>query len=67
MEGVTAYTVDSEISEYTYIVKITKHVAVKARNESEALRKAHGSEYTRIGRDTYALLGKIKNTEKESD
>ena len=52
---------------YTYIIKITKHVAVKARNESEALRKAAGNEGSKIGRDAYALLGKIKNEDKETD
>lgn len=66
MEGITEYTVP-ERGEYTYIVKITKHVAVTARNESEALRKAQGCDGSRIGRDAYVLLGKIKNAEKESD
>lgn len=53
--------------EYTYIIKITKHVAVRARNESEALRKAASSDGCKIGRDAYALLGKIKNEDKETD
>lgn len=53
--------------EYTYIIKITKHVAVRARNESEALRKAASSDGSKIGRDAYALLGKIKNEYKETD
>lgn len=66
MEGITEYTV-SEPSEYTYIIKITKHVSVKARNESEALRKAQGCEYGRLGRDVYVMLGKIKNEDKETD
>lgn len=66
MEGITEYTT-SEPGEYTYIIKITKHVAVRARNESEALRKAHGCNYARLGRDVYVMLGKIKNEDKETD
>lgn len=53
--------------EYTYIIKITKHVAVRARNESEALRKAINNDGTRIGRDVCIMLGKIKNEDKETD
>ena len=56
-----------EVTEYTYVVKITKHVLVRARNENEALCKAHSCEYGRIGRDTYVLLGKLKNEDKEND
>ena len=59
--------VNAAPSEYTYIVKITKHVTGKARNESEALRKATNCDYGRIGRDVYVLLGKINNTDKETD
>ena len=66
MEGITEYTA-SEPSEYTYIIKITKHVSVKARNENEALRKAQRCEYGRLGRDVYVMLGKIKNEDKETD
>lgn len=63
MEGVTEYTVDNT-SGYTYIIKITKHVAVKARNENEALRKAINNDGQKLGRDVCVLLGKIKNEEK---
>lgn len=66
MEGITEYTVDRP-GEYTYVVKITKHVSVRARNESEALRKVHGREYARLGRDVYVMLGKINNADKETD
>lgn len=66
MEGITEYNV-ADPGEYTYIIKITKHVAVKARNESEALRKAQGCDYGRLGRDVYVLLGKINNKDKETD
>lgn len=66
MEGIVEYTTPAS-GERTYIIKITKHVAVRARSESEALRKAQSCDFSRLGRDVYVLLGKINNTDKETD
>lgn len=52
---------------YTYVISITKHVAVKARSGNEALNKVQCCEFSRIGRDEYKILGKLNNTDKETD
>lgn len=58
---------EGNTKEYTYVIQITKHVAVKARGENEALNKARGCDFARIGRDEYKIFGKINNTDKETD
>lgn len=63
MEDPQAYGIPVDDSnEYTYVLQITKIVAVRARSENEALVKAKSCNFGRIGRDDYKLIGKLQNT-----
>lgn len=67
MEVKTSYEVPESEPKYEYVIQSTITVSVKANSKEDALARYHDHDFASVRKWNIDVIGKLNNTEKESD